>query len=870
MAGQRPALSKIIRVIRRRRRLLALAAAGAFVATSIGTVTHADDPSTVDSPASEAAARAAAVYQPYDFTPTRHTRPRDRYEPAGGCYALRSAATGKYVVRSGSTFAATGAKGEPLHFQAYDLGKYLLFASRADFLAAAADPAPGGARPATQVAGDYLRGTGDESLKPVREPVLGALDQAAAGSDAATAPVRAGVRGSGIVAAAAPSAAAEWLLQPAGKGAFALQLPVDDGHPENPGPPAPPVAGTLTAAKDGALSIAAGKSAGAPATFSLELTSGCAVFPEAQLNITGPHATGSTPYAETKGYFDGHLHGMAFEFLGGRARCGRPWHPYGITYALVDCPDHSQTNGRGAILEDILSGNTPGTGHDTVGWPTFGYWPNNASLTHEQVYYSWLERAWLGGLRMYTNLLVDNGQLCELYPYKKNSCNEMDGVRLQAQRLHEFVRYIDAQSGGPGKGWLQIVTDPFQARRLVNAGKLAVVMGIEVSVPLDCGEYLGTAKCDAAQVDKRLQEVYDIGVRQMEMTNKFDNALTGVTGDDAATGVIVNVGNRGETGHFWKMQTCPNAKDPRQDKTQYNMADESGGNIGRDAIFGAVLQASGETGAAPLYPAGPHCNVVGLTELGKTFLAGMMKRGMIFDPDHMSAKARQAALDVVEKAGYSGVISSHSWADDYNYRQILRMGGVVTPHSQSSTSFVAKWRKLRTWADSRYTFGLGWGSDVNGFSAQGAPRNPNAGQGVTYPFTGLGGARVDKQVTGKHVWDINTEGVDHYGLYPDWVQDATILAGAQGAQFTADIERGAESFLQMWERALGVKGNSCRSDVRDATGRDLARVKPGMTPEQVLVALGQPQARSGSSFEFCATTGKATVTFVDGRVARTS
>ena len=140
---------------------------------------------------------------------------------------------------------------------------------------------------------------------------------------------------------------------------------------------------------------------------------------------------------------------MAFEFLGGRVRCGRPWHPYGITYALVDCPDHGP-GGHGSVLEDVLSGKTPGSGHDTVGWPSFGYWPRHDSLTHEQVYYQWLERAWRGGLRKFTNLLVDNGQLCEVYPLKKNSCDEMDGVRLQAKRLRELERYIDAQSGGPG------------------------------------------------------------------------------------------------------------------------------------------------------------------------------------------------------------------------------------------------------------------------------------------------------------------------------------------------------------------------------------------------------------------------------------
>ena len=48
-----------------------------------------------------------------------------------------------------------------------------------------------------------------------------------------------------------------------------------------------------------------------------------------------------TPYQEVRGYVDAHTHGMAFEFLGGDAHCGRPWHRFGAPYALVDCPDHT-------------------------------------------------------------------------------------------------------------------------------------------------------------------------------------------------------------------------------------------------------------------------------------------------------------------------------------------------------------------------------------------------------------------------------------------------------------------------------------------------------------------------------------------------
>jgi hypothetical protein len=64
----------------------------------------------------------------------------------------------------------------------------------------------------------------------------------------------------------------------------------------------------------------------------------------------------------------------------------------------------------------------------------------------------------------------------------------------------------------------------------------------------------------------------------------------------------------------------------------------------------------------------------------------------------------------------------------------------------------------------------------------------------------------------------------------------------------------------MWERAIGIQPDSCRADVPDLSGDDLARVHPGMTPEQVLATLGQPHARQGRTFTYCAQ-GRATITF---------
>ncbi|HEV2891748.1 MAG TPA: hypothetical protein VGX28_15355 [Frankiaceae bacterium] len=847
----------------RPRRLLVLLAASGVVATAAA---GAAGPRAKTATLADALKRRTVAAEPR----ARAATPEDRYAPAGGCYVAKSAASGKYVTRAGDAWAATATrdKAEPIHFQAYDLGKYLLFASQKDYVAVEADPTNGGPPTVARVATGYVKGTGDENLDPVRDPAVGAVDTLASTADGPSDAVAEQARGEGVVVAAAPSAAAEWVLKSLDGGGFTLQNPVDDSEPENPGPLDPAIRATLTATKDGALAATDGAVTGDPARFTFELATGCATFPEITTNVSGPVAAGATPYGETQGYFDAHLHAMAFEFIGGKSRCGRPWHPYGVAYALVDCPDH-EPGGHGAVLEAALSGSNPAEGHDTVGWPTFGYWPKYSSLTHEQVYYKWLERSWQGGLRMFTNLLVDNNVLCELYPYKKNSCNEMDGVRLQAQRLHELERYVDAQSGGPGRGWFRIVKDPFEARRVINDGKLAVVMGIEVSVPFDCGEYLNVTRpgCDAAAIKSRLQEVYDLGVRQMELTNKFDNALTGVTGDNTEQGVIVNAGNKYETGHNWQMETCDHPENGRTDRYQYNVSDGVDGNappeeIGRDAIFSAVLEQFGKTGAAPVYSAGPHCNVVGLSDLGRDAIRGMSELGMVFDPDHMSAKAREQAMDYLANTlHYGGIVSSHSWADDPTYQAILKLGGVVTPHAGRTTTFVEKWRKLREWSDDRYLYGIGFGSDVNGFSTQGSPRNPSEANDVDYPFTGLGGVTVDMQRSGEKTYDYNKTGTDHYGLYPDWVEDARLVAGADGAQLVADLARGAEAYLQMWERAIGIRPNACRADVTDLTKAQMKALPKSATPEQVLAAVGQPDTRVGETFTYCVEGGKATVTF---------
>ncbi|WP_182524899.1 hypothetical protein [Nocardioides dongkuii] len=597
---------------------------------------------------------------------------------------------------------------------------------------------------------------------------------------------------------------------------------------------------------------------GRESTFRLRTAKGCAAYPESQISVRGKPYGGATSYQEVRGYVDAHTHGMAFEFLGGGAHCGKPWDRYGVAYALVDCPDHTTTGGYGALLESLLSGEA---NHDPVGWPTFKDWPAPESLTHEGTYYRWLERAWRGGQRIFVNLLVENNQLCMLYPVKKSleyaACDDMVSVRRQARDMYEMQDYIDAQFGGPGKGFYRIVTSPWQARRVVNAGKMAVVMGIETSVPFGCTVKLDVPQCSTAEIDRQLDAVHKMGVRQMELVNKFDNALSGVAGDTGAIGPVVNLGNFLETGSFWDMKHCEPADGESHDNNQAAIPDISAGQ--QDALFGAVGQLVDSLGllpdlALPLYPPPDHCNSRGLTTLGEHTIKALAKRHMLFDPDHMSVKARRSSMDTIEELDYSGVLSSHSWSTPDTYPRIYRSGGFIAPYAGDSTGFVGKWRRHVGWADKRYYWGLGFGADINGLGAQGDPRGADVRNPVRYPFRGLGGVRVQKQRAGQRVYDINVDGVAQYGLYPDWVEDLRQVAGgADGADIVDDMARGAEAYLQTWERAEGVRPDACRNPgLRKPVGKVRSLVRRGMTTQQVLRAVGQPYTRLGTSYGTCA------------------
>ena len=562
-------------------------------------------------------------------------------------------------------------------------------------------------------------------------------------------------------------------------------------------------------------------------TLALPPATGCATFPEASLNTTGSSPKPATEYGSVQGILEGHMHWMAYDYFGGHFRCGRPWHEYGIAYALPDCADNEGPQGTTATLQNVLNYGNPAQAHSTAGYPTL---PNQSkdNLNYEGMYYRWVERVYKMGLRMMVMGVNENRVLCELQTNRTESCNEMDTMRRGFKAIRTLEDYVDAQAGGPGKGFFQVVTDPFQARRVINSGRMAVVLEIETSEPFDCRNVVQPS-CTEASVDREMDEMNKLGVRSSLLLNKFDNPLTGVRFDSGTTSYLIDAGNRQSAGVFWSAQTCTG-------KLHDNEIDIGDPRTG--ALANQVLGILGlPSGTFPTYPPAPHCNTRGLTDLGRHVVRKMMDMHWIVNPDHESQAGVDETLSLLEARHYSGVISPHGWMDPGNWPRLWKLGGLAFPGHSATDQYVKDWKAYRP-RQTPFKFGWGYGADLGGLSHQ--PDKAKDGS-ITYPFKSYDGkVTFDRQTTGTRTFDFAKEGVAHYGLYADWLAD---LKRVGGQPLADDMMQGAEAYLQMWERASGVPAKRCFFRKEGMTPKGRGPIHLGDRWTAVLASAGQPQQR---------------------------
>ncbi len=202
----------------------------------------------------------------------------------------------------------------------------------------------------------------------------------------------------------------------------------------------------------------------------------------------------------------------------------------------------------------------------------------------------------------------------------------------------------------------------------------------------------------------------------------------------------------------------------------------------------------------PTYPSGPQCNSEGLTPLGDYLVHRMMATHMLIEADHLSEQARDTVLGIAERAHYP-LVSSHNgtggtWTSA-ELQRLYRIGGFVAVTPAQGPDLAAKINRMAGIA--RFP-GIGIGTDTGGFASLPAPRADAAAHPLRYPFRSYDGrVTFTRERTGSRVFDLNTDGVAHYGLIADLLADTE--AASRGRQALSLLFSSAEAYLEMWERA---------------------------------------------------------------------
>jgi microsomal dipeptidase-like Zn-dependent dipeptidase len=544
------------------------------------------------------------------------------------------------------------------------------------------------------------------------------------------------------------------------------------------------------------------------------------------------------PDAAVFGVADTHSHQFANVGFGGKVVFGEAFSGGGLQTALPVCNNVHGFAGLGDIVDSALR---ESLGHPTGGYPHFDGWPLWRDYTHQQMYVDWVRRAYDGGLRLMVVHAVNNTVLCSVNGQAPGfSCADMEAVDRQIQAAKDMEAFVDAQSGGPGKGFYRIAYSAAQARQIINAGGLAVVLGMEVDEPFGCGV---NGSCTDASVQAALGQYHARGVRHFFPVHVVDNAF----GGSAMYEPLFTYANKIVTSDFFGQRNCGG------EGFQYK--------TGQASPLLSVLGFLVGTGTAPTTTFGADCNSRTLTQLGGSLVRGLMRRKMIVDIDHMSALTAAEVLDIAGNesyplvAGHTGILGAtlgdnrHEGLKTAGQLQRLRnLGGLVAAAVHQGTNEEVEYgpaasfndcsHSSKTWAQAYMaavdamggpqTAAVALGSDFNGLAGTLGPRfgaeactgnAPGAsvpqGSKLVYPFSietppnlPAGGAGfMGRMALASHIYrdesgsqfpgyDFNYDGLPHAGLLPDFLAD---LRSVLPAGYLPPLFRSAEGYLQMWE-----------------------------------------------------------------------
>ncbi len=496
-----------------------------------------------------------------------------------------------------------------------------------------------------------------------------------------------------------------------------------------------------------------------------------------------------------QGFVDMHTHPRGDLAFGTELFFGAP---YGnISEALGNCKSHHSKK----LIRSVLSAQTEQLNNASwrdgkTGFPDFSTWPSWCSILHQQMWVDWIKRAHQGGLNIIVALAVSSHTIA--YAAKTKGPYDDEQVLINyIQGIKELVSNSD---------FMEVALSPEDVRNIVTKGKLAVIIGSEMDnignfySPADHYNSIFTPNPSNEQIQAELDKLWELGLRYIFPVH-LNNT---VFGGSALIMSTLNVANKFVSGSEFlpeEIKTSESGISFRLQNPKANL------NFVAKIFMPFLLPKK----INPAKKGNYHCidsipgfgqrNSLGITEKGKFAINYMFHKGFLIDIDHMSEKMANEVLEMAIANDYP-VNSGHNGLRENRgsevsrtmkqYNQIKSIGGMVgMGHGENAESFV---RSYRTVLKIMRNENVAIGTDVNGFYP--LPR-PNEKIKINYDST------FTRCTTGNRTWDINKDGVAHYGLLPDYIKSWEV-AGMTPEEKNAFLNS-AEHFTLMWEKCERMK-----------------------------------------------------------------
>jgi microsomal dipeptidase-like Zn-dependent dipeptidase len=519
---------------------------------------------------------------------------------------------------------------------------------------------------------------------------------------------------------------------------------------------------------------------------------------------TDPPDPGARP--ALSGWVDLHAHPMSYLGFGGKAIAGGvdvgsplPVDAVCDHHVLARSMEHALGNDNavhGGVGLDNLCGDIirnlvvnrmesllgvppkPGGAH---GASDFALWPAWNDVLHQKMWIDWIRRAWQNGQRVMVALAVNNKTLADAFSGTGDGPDDdAASSDLQTDEMKNLVaRHSD---------FMEIAYSSGDLQRIVASGKLAVVLGMEIDHIGNLTEATATPSAVHAEIDR----LFDNGIRYLFPVHIIDNAFGGT----AIYQSLFDFSNYREDGEFWDV-SCSTPSDGIS-LTLTIPGFDAGLELLKITKLGIGLSSP---------PPPPSCSGLGhrnarrLSSLGMLAIQDMMRLGMFVDIDHMSQASVNDALALAEKYHYP-LMSGHNTLRDAaeslhseNDRTLDQLQRIAALHGMLGLGMAGvrapswEFNYARAVTAMPDPGAISLGTDLNGMAEGAAPPR--------YASKDIYDTSFAKSSLGTRTWDYNTEGVAHYGMLADFLQD--VRTGLYPTVYEY-VNRSAEYFYQTWQR----------------------------------------------------------------------